>query len=42
MAVLRGAAGWIIRQAAAMQAAGGRRWRACLSRWAALAAALLL
>ena len=28
MAVLRGAAGWIIRQAAAMQAAtGGRRWR---------------
>lgn len=30
MAVLRGAAGWIIRQAAAMQAAaGGRRWRAC-------------
>ena len=38
MAVLRGAAGWIIRQAAAMQAAGGRRWRACPSRWAALAA----
>ena len=29
MAVLRGAAGWIIRQAAAMQAAAGwRRWRA--------------
>jgi hypothetical protein len=28
MAVLRGAAGWIIRQAA-----GGRRWRACLPRW---------
>lgn len=39
MAVLRGAAGWIIRQAAAMQAAaGGRRWRACPSRLAALAA----
>lgn len=38
MAVLRGAAGWIIRQAAAMQAAGGRRWWACPSRWAALAA----
>lgn len=34
MAVLRGAAGWIIRQAAAMQAAaGGRRWRACPPRW---------
>lgn len=34
MAVLRGAAGWIIRQAAAMQAAaGGRRWRACSPRW---------
>ena len=37
MAVLRGAAGWIIRQAAAMQAAAcGRRWRACpprLRRW---------
>lgn len=29
MAVLRGAAGWIIRQAAA----GGRRWRACPPRW---------
>ena len=30
MAVLRGAAGWIIRQAAAMQAAAGvRRWRWC-------------
>ena len=28
MAVLRGAAGWIIRQAA-----GGRRWRACPPRW---------
>lgn len=34
MAVLRGAAGWIIRQAAAMQAAaGGRLWRACPPRW---------
>lgn len=34
MAVLRGAAGWIIRQAAAMQAAaGGRRWLACPPRW---------
>ena len=34
MAVLRGAAGRIIRQAAAMQAAaGGRRWRACPPRW---------
>lgn len=34
MAVLRGAAGWIIRQATAMQAAaGGRRWRACPPRW---------
>lgn len=34
MAVLRGAAGWIIRQAAAMQAAaGGRRWRACPPLW---------
>ena len=34
MAVLRGAAGWIIRQAAAMQAAaGGRRGRACPPRW---------
>ena len=34
MAVLRGAAGWIIRQAAAMQAAAGvRRWRACPPRW---------
>ena len=33
MAVLRGAAGWIIRQAAAMQAAGGRRWLACPHRW---------
>ena len=34
MAVLWGAAGWIIRQAAAMQAAaGGRRWRACPPRW---------
>lgn len=34
MAVLRGAAGWIIRQAAAMQAAaGGRRWRARPPRW---------
>ena len=34
MAVLRGAVGWIIRQAAAMQAAaGGRRWRACPPRW---------
>lgn len=34
MAVLQGAAGWIIRQAAAMQAAaGGRRWRACPPRW---------
>ena len=34
MAVLRGAAGWIIRQAAAMQAAaGGRRWWACPPRW---------
>lgn len=33
MAVLRGAVGWIIRQAAAMQAAGGRRWRACPSCW---------
>ena len=34
MAVLRGAAGWIIRQAAAMQAAaGGRCWRACPPRW---------
>ena len=34
MAVLRGAAGWIIQQAAAMQAAaGGRRWRACPPRW---------
>lgn len=34
MAVLRGAAGWIIRQAAAMQAVtGGRRWRACPPRW---------
>lgn len=29
MAVLRGAAGWIIRQAAA----GGRRWRACPPCW---------
>lgn len=44
MAVLRGAAGWIIRQAAAMQAAamqaaaGGRRWRACPPRWAVLVA----
>lgn len=34
MAVLRGAAGWIIRQAAAMQAAaGGRRWWARPPRW---------
>ena len=34
MAVLRGAAGWIIRQAAAIQAAaGGRRWRAFPPRW---------
>ena len=34
MTVLRGAAGWIIQQAAAMQAAtGGRRWRACPPRW---------
>ena len=33
MAVLRGAAGWIIRQAAAMQAAGVRRWRARPPRW---------
>ena len=34
MAVLRGAAGWIIRQAAAVQAAaGGRRWWACPPRW---------
>lgn len=34
MAVLRGAAGWIIRQAAAMQAAAGvRRWWACPPRW---------
>ena len=34
MAVLRGAAGWIIRQAAAMQAAAGwRRWLACPPRW---------
>lgn len=34
MAVLRGAAGWIIRQAAAMQAAaGGLRWWACSPRW---------
>ena len=34
MVVLRGAAGWIIRQAAAMQAAAGvRRWRACPPRW---------
>lgn len=33
MAVLRCAAGWIIRQSAAMQAAGGRRWRACPPRW---------
>ena len=34
MAVLRGAAGWIIRPAAAMQAAaGGRCWRACPPRW---------
>ena len=34
MAVLRGAAGWIIQQAAAMQAAaGGRRWLACPPRW---------
>lgn len=34
MAVLRGAAGWIIRQAAAMQAAAGRRrGRACPPRW---------
>lgn len=34
MAVLRGAAGWIIRQTAAMQAAaGGRRWLACPPRW---------
>lgn len=34
MAVLRGAAGWIIRRAAAMQAAaGGRRWLACPPRW---------
>lgn len=34
MAVLQGAAGWIIRQAAAVQAAeGGRRWLACPPRW---------
>lgn len=34
MAVLRGAAGWIIQQAAAMQAAAGvRRLRACPPRW---------
>lgn len=34
MAVLRGAAGWIVHQAAAMQtAAGVRRWRACPPRW---------
>lgn len=34
MAVLRGAARRIIRQAAAMQAAAGvRRWRACPPRW---------
>lgn len=34
MAVLRGAARLIIRQAAAMQAAAGlRRWRACPPRW---------
>lgn len=34
MAVLQGAAGWIIRQAAAMQAAAsGRRGRACPPRW---------
>lgn len=34
MAVLRGAAGWIIRQAAAMQAAAGvRRWLARPPRW---------
>lgn len=33
MAVLRGAAGWIIRQAAAMQAAGVRRWLARPPQW---------